>query len=264
MPHPEDAIARIVAQSGVASASGRRDLERELRAHMEDVREAAREAGCDEQEIERSVMLRFGDPDDVADQFAQTYRAERVARYSVHVLVLLIVSFATVATLICTVQATAAIARTGSLAGAFPRIRWELLGFASLSAGYLSAYFGEKIFERGRWLKTIVLNIGVLALLGTVLYIYARGHMIQPVAVFSCASASRLLRITHVRLVWLVGIAVPMSVAWYLAGPFVEGNNAAGQWYLLPLVCADLAVSCRILEAITGVFDRRIDWNAVR
>jgi hypothetical protein len=54
---------------------------RELRAHVEDFVIAARQNGRSEEEIEGLLLERFGDPGEIAQQFAWVYRRERAAAY---------------------------------------------------------------------------------------------------------------------------------------------------------------------------------------
>lgn len=69
-------IDRIVNCSRIPSGR-RREIQRELRSHIEDFAVAAREAGRDEDEIERAVLAHFGDPGQIAQGFAWVYRHER-------------------------------------------------------------------------------------------------------------------------------------------------------------------------------------------
>jgi len=67
----------IVNASHLPSAKRRREIERELRCHIEDFVGAAREAGRGQDEIERLVLANFGDPAQIAQGFAFVYRHER-------------------------------------------------------------------------------------------------------------------------------------------------------------------------------------------
>jgi hypothetical protein len=72
----DELIASIVKCSRVPSVR-RREIQRELRSHIEDFVVAAREAGRDQDEIERAVLSNFGDPGQIAQDFAWVYRHER-------------------------------------------------------------------------------------------------------------------------------------------------------------------------------------------
>lgn len=73
----DELIDGIVNSSRIPSGRRRRDIERELRCHIEDFIVAAREAGCGQNEIEQQVLANFGDPSQIAHDFAWVYRHER-------------------------------------------------------------------------------------------------------------------------------------------------------------------------------------------
>ena len=77
MRAPEEVIDCIVKSSQVPSGRRRREIQRELRSHIEDFVVAAREAGRDQDEIEKLVLANFGDPNQIAKGFAWVYRHER-------------------------------------------------------------------------------------------------------------------------------------------------------------------------------------------
>src|SRR5579862_5242146 len=73
----EELIDGIVNSSGVPSGNQRREIQRELRSHIEDFVAAASEAGRGREEIEKLVLENFGDPGQIAQGFAWVYRHER-------------------------------------------------------------------------------------------------------------------------------------------------------------------------------------------
>jgi hypothetical protein len=73
----DELIDSIVNCSQIPSGKRRRDIQRELRSHIEDFVVAAHEAGRDEDEIEGMVLANFGDPGQIAQGFAWVYRHER-------------------------------------------------------------------------------------------------------------------------------------------------------------------------------------------
>jgi len=77
MTAAERLIDEILAASRIPSKRGRREVLRELRAHMEDFIGEGRQSGRSDEEIERLLMERFGDPRQIADQFAWVYQRER-------------------------------------------------------------------------------------------------------------------------------------------------------------------------------------------
>lgn len=70
-------IDYIVKSSQVPSGKRRGEIQRELRSHVEDFVAASREAGRDQDEIEKLVLANFGDPGQIAKGFAWVYRHER-------------------------------------------------------------------------------------------------------------------------------------------------------------------------------------------
>ena len=73
----DELIERIVKCSGIPAGKRRREIQRELRAHIEDIVAAAREAGSAEDEIAQLVLARFGDAGQIGRDFAWVYRHER-------------------------------------------------------------------------------------------------------------------------------------------------------------------------------------------
>ena len=73
----DELIDGIVNSSQIPSGKRRGEIQRELRSHIEDFVVAAREAGRDQDEIEKLVLANFGDPGQIARGFAWVYRHER-------------------------------------------------------------------------------------------------------------------------------------------------------------------------------------------
>jgi hypothetical protein len=73
----DELIDRIVSSSRIPSGRRRREIQRELRSHIEDFVLAARESGRDQSEIEKLIIAHFGDPDQIANGFFWVYRHER-------------------------------------------------------------------------------------------------------------------------------------------------------------------------------------------
>jgi hypothetical protein len=70
-------LEKIIDRSQIPSGQRRREVERELRGHLEDFLMGARGAGYGEDEIERMAIENFGDPLEVARNFGWVYRRER-------------------------------------------------------------------------------------------------------------------------------------------------------------------------------------------
>ncbi len=74
---PADELIDGIVKSSQIPPGRRREIQRELRSHIEDFVVAAREAGRDQNEIEKLVLASFGDPNQIAQGFAWVYRHER-------------------------------------------------------------------------------------------------------------------------------------------------------------------------------------------
>ena len=73
----DELIDCIVKSARIPSAKRRRELQYELRSHIEDFVAEARKAGRGQDEIEKLVLANFGDPGQIAQGFAWVYRHER-------------------------------------------------------------------------------------------------------------------------------------------------------------------------------------------
>jgi hypothetical protein len=163
----EELIDGIVNSSQVPPGKRRREIQRELRAHIEDFVVAAREAGRDQDEIEQLVLANFGDPGQIARGFAWVYRHERrrlrVVAYTLSTMLL-------ASSLIAAILATQA-----GLAFGFGRPITKLLAsrhtviealdiLASVAV-YLGLTSLESLFERRRFQKAAVLLAAILTVL---------------------------------------------------------------------------------------------------
>jgi len=77
MRSTDELIDRILNSSQIPAAKRRQEIQRELRSHIEDLVTAAQEAGCEQAEIERRALARFGDAEPIARGFAWVYRYQR-------------------------------------------------------------------------------------------------------------------------------------------------------------------------------------------
>ena len=77
MREADQLIDSIVNRSRIPSGRRRREIQRELRSHIEDFVAAARASGSGQEEIEKLTIANFGDPDQIAHGFRWVYRHER-------------------------------------------------------------------------------------------------------------------------------------------------------------------------------------------
>jgi predicted Co/Zn/Cd cation transporter (cation efflux family) len=163
----DELIDSIVNSSRIPSGMRRRDLERELRCHIEDFILAAREAGRGQDEIEKLVLANFGDPSQIAQGFAWVYRHERrrlrVFAYTLSTLLL-------AGSLLAAILAVQAGLGFGFgtpimrvLAGKHTVM--EALDILASVAVYLGLIAFENLFESRRFQKAAFLLTGILAVL---------------------------------------------------------------------------------------------------
>jgi hypothetical protein len=95
-------IKQIVTSSKIPSERRRREVLRELQAHVEDFVLYARSAGHTQEEAERLAFANFGDPQQIAVQFGWVYRKQRAAlRISVFLLSTVTVAIAIAGIVMC-------------------------------------------------------------------------------------------------------------------------------------------------------------------
>ena len=155
----DELIDCIVNSSHIPSAKRRREIQRELRSHIEDFVGAAREAGRDQDEIEKLVLANFGDPGQIADGFAWVYRHERRR--------LRAFAFTLSTVLLASCLSVAILAMQAGLAFGFgtPIMKVlasrhtviEALDILASVAAYLGMISLENLFERRRFQKAALL-----------------------------------------------------------------------------------------------------------
>src|SRR5579872_1390698 len=149
--------------SSIPSEGRRREVVRELQAHIEDFILCARGAGHTEEEAGRLAIAHFGDPRQIALQFGWVYRKQRAARrLSVFVLSTVAVAIA-IAGLVMSLQAVLAIGLGVPLQNIFSP-RHTIIEAADILAS-ATAYLGlislEKVLE-GRSLARAAAALSVI------------------------------------------------------------------------------------------------------
>lgn len=166
MDPANELIERIVCAAQIPSGRRKREIERELRAHIEDYVLIASEAGRSEADIERMVLAAFGDPHEIARLFAWVYRRERaILRISVFLLSTL-AGGGLISAVALALQTSWAIGSGVPIPRAVGgrHLTFELLYIFSTATAYMGLVSLEQLFERGRLKKAVFL----LALLFTV------------------------------------------------------------------------------------------------
>jgi hypothetical protein len=250
----DEIVSSVVSASGLPTASRRRELERELRGHLEDVTDELRLSGCPDDGIEEAVRARFGDSRAVARSFAETYKVERVLMQATMCFALFLVCAAAVAVIVSSGQASAALAIGLSQKRAFSRMPWELCGVAALTLGYLGMYVLQVRFRQWKVVTSLGFAFLGLSFLCFAINLLPPAHKIGPGVAFLCAVCARLLERVKPRWVWRLGAAAPLLVAWTIWGP-LTGNGRLGPWQMLTLVCFNLTVACQALGWLVHHFE---------
>jgi len=162
----DELIGRIVDCSQVPLGK-RREIQRELRSHIEDFVIAARQAGRTEDEIEKLALANFGDAGHIAQGFAWVYRHERRRLRA------LVYAISTV--LLASSLLLAILAMQAGLAFGFgtPVMKVlasrhtviEALDILATVAAYLGLSSLESLFASGRFPKAAFLLTTVLGIL---------------------------------------------------------------------------------------------------
>jgi hypothetical protein len=167
MDGADELIARVVSLSRIPSEKRRQAVVRELRAHIEDFMLAARESEHADDQAGKTALVSFGDPDQIAREFAFVYRRDwTVRRISAFLLSTVIIAGL--------VSATTLAAQAGIAIGfGVPLVKMlasrhtaiQILDVASTVAAYLGLISMEKLFRRHRLQKAIALLALTVAVL---------------------------------------------------------------------------------------------------
>jgi hypothetical protein len=163
----DELIDGILNCSQIPPGKRRSEIQRELRSHVEDFVAAARESGRGHDEIEKLVLAHFGDPSQIARDFAWVYRHER-RRLRVFVYTLSIVLLAsTLFAAILATQAGLAFGFGTPVMSVFASRHTviEALDILMSVAAYLGLVWLEDLFERHRFQKAAFLLVAIMAVL---------------------------------------------------------------------------------------------------
>jgi hypothetical protein len=162
----EELVDRIVNSAQIPRGK-RPEIQRELRAHIEDFVEAAHAAGHDQDEIAQLLLANFGEPGQIAEGFAWVYRHERRT--------LRITAYAVSTVLLASSLLVAILTMQAGLAFGFgkPIIKVlasrhtiiEALDVLMSVAAYLGLTLFEKLFESHGFQKAAVLLTAIVSIL---------------------------------------------------------------------------------------------------
>jgi hypothetical protein len=242
-------VQQIVALARLPDARSCGEVERELRAHLDDLTEEARSQGYDEAMIERIVAIRFGDPRQIAAGFASAYALERWIRRVVACGIFLLASVAAVSFAVATVQSSAALLSGIPLAESFGGFPWELLGACAIALSYCGAYLAECVFP-GSTAKAVSLTTGLAFCLAACLSLIIPAHALLPCVAIASAAFARTLQRVPLPALWFAGTAGPPAIAWLAFHPLLAGQ-APPPW----LLWAGLTLSCAALRQVVSWFE---------
>lgn len=249
MTHVDHIVSRVVSRAKLPGKKRRCELDRELRAHLDDLAEEVRSQGYDDEAVARIVSLRFGEPREIATAFASVYAPERWAVRILQAAILFATSTIAVALVLSAVQSVAAVCTAGSLLATLRDLHQEVVGFGMITAGYCTLYAGERLFPRSlarAVLPSLTLGFSLAAVFAWLI----PQHAALPVVAFACAACARLLQRFEIPFLWFAGTALPLLVGWALFGRLLSS------WEFPWLVWLGLTISCKALHEIVGVFEK--------
>jgi hypothetical protein len=163
----KDLVDGIVNSSRIPALKRRQDIQRELHSHIEDFVAAARAAGRSQDEIERLVLTNFGEPEQIAREFAWVYRHERhrVRALALALSTLLLASGLSAAVLAAQAALAFGLGTPVMSVLASPHTVIEALDILAFVATYLGITSLEKVFATYRFPKAAFLIMVILAVL---------------------------------------------------------------------------------------------------
>jgi hypothetical protein len=167
VPAAKDLIDGVVNSAQIPALKRRQDIQRELQSHIEDFVAAAREAGRDPDEIERLVLANFGDPNEIAREFAWVYRHERRRIRALALALSTLLLAGCLSLMVLAAQAALAFGFGSPVMSvlASPHTVIEAFDILAFVVTYLGVTSLENVFETRRFQKAALLLTAILALL---------------------------------------------------------------------------------------------------
>jgi uncharacterized protein (UPF0335 family) len=249
MTHLDHIVSRVILRAKLPGKKRRCEVDKELRAHLDDLTEDVRSQGYDGEAAARIVRMRFGEPQEIAAAFASVYAPDRWAGRVLQAAILFAASTVVVAVVLSAVQSVAAVCTAASLVSTWRNLYQEVVGFVMITAGYCTLYAGERLFPRSLTraaLPSVTLGLSLAAMFAWLI----PQHAALPIVAFACAASARLLQRFEMPFIWLAGTALPLLVGWALFGRLLSS------WEFPWLVWLGLTVSCKALQEIVGLFEK--------
>lgn len=229
-------VERILARARIPGVARRREIERELRDHLEDLAEVGLE--------------RFGNPDAIGDALARVYAPARLLAHVARSGTLTIASSLAAAVIITSVQVVLTIGTSASLGATLRHVSSETAGIVAVASGYCAAYLARRQLR----LSTpgaVGLILAVALWLATGLSVFAPRHTPIATAAFLSTAFGGLLTFAPVPLLWLAGTAAPLLIAGIALGPLLPGAGAF-PW----LLWVALSLSCGAFQLVAYALER--------
>jgi hypothetical protein len=242
----------IANSSGIPSGTQRQEIQRELRSHIEDFVDAAREAGREEDEIEHLVLAHFGDPCQIANAFAWVYRHERRKFRALAYAVSTVLLATCLAAAVLAVQAGLAFGLGRAIRDVYAskHTAIEVLDILASVAVYLGVISLEDLFESPRFYKAALLLTAILTVLmaacraagwhsGFLLYGLIAGIFFRALRLFVAPKITRV----GIVLMGFAAAGLVSALAWS-AGSHVALAASCANWVVIGagyLVMTDVA-----------------------
>jgi|SRR5579871_4187983 len=167
--HAVNELIDGIVNSSQAPSARRQDIQRELRAHIEDFVTAAENAGCDPNEIERLILAKFGDPGQIGRSFAWIYRHERRRLHAIAFVLTTLLLTSSLLLAILALQAALALGFGTSVMNvvASRHTLIEALDILATVAAYLAVTSLEKLFDTRPFAKAALLLTLIVAVFAT-------------------------------------------------------------------------------------------------
>jgi hypothetical protein len=254
-------IDKILAGSRLACGEKRRDVEAELRSHLEDSMNEARRAGYDDEEAEQFAVARFGSPRPVSQGFSRVYRLERVSFYIVAFGFLMFASIVAVAGFTYVVQrmlVTNFGLQHRLWCFSATHLASELLLIAGIIIGYFGLFFTRRLFSRRPMLKAFVV-VGVMFLLaGGLLQFWIQGCRPILAEAYMCAAFIGVVEMRFRQ--WTAKfllVAVALTAFGILLAALYHLTSTR-EIIVTALIWTTIAVCCCGVALFTSLFDRHI------
>jgi hypothetical protein len=253
-------VKKIIRSLTIPGNAARSEIESELASHLDDMIEEARTNGCNDREIEELVLARFGDPEEIARQFAGVYKPGSGIVRAAEFLILAIGSLALVLAFTGAAQAVVAVSVGLPASSVLTRghARAELGALAGLAFGYLALCFSALVLPSAVKLKSVLLIASAFFLTGAALQ-----ALIPPQGLvfgFGLACAVLLRAVEALfsgKLMRVIGIAAVLSIgADFMPTCLRSASDPATLLEIIPIGLS-VAVSCQLLAAVARAFDRR-------